>query len=101
MPDIRQRLRSVDVPEREDFTAKTFFRWGSRAVFVGVFLIAVAISFGADAIALALLGSVLVAQMLYVILPMNTIRAKAYRLYTGEAGEDAYEELEDRGGRFR
>ena len=73
----------------------------TRTLFVGVFLIAVAISFGADAIALALLGSVLVAQMLYVILPMNTIRSKAYRLYTGEAGEDAYEELEDRGGRFR
>lgn len=101
MPDIRRRLRSVDLPEREDVTVRTAFRWGSRAVFVGLFLIAVAISFTADAIAVALIGSVLLAQMLYVVLPVNTLREKAHKLYSGEAGEDAYEELEDRGGRFR
>ncbi len=39
--------------------------------------------------------------MLYVVLPMNTIRENAYELYSGEAGEQAYEELEDRGGKFR
>ncbi len=101
MPDIRRRLRSVDLPEREDLTVRTAFRWGSRAVFVILFVIALTLSFGADAIAFALLGSVLLAQMLYVVLPMDSIRARAYRLWTGEAGEDAYEELEERGGRFR
>lgn len=101
MPDIRRRLRSVELPDRGDFTVKTLFRLSSRALFVGLFLVAVAISFGADAIALALLGSVLVAQMLYVVLPVKGIRERAYRLWTGEAGEDAYEELEDRGGGLR
>lgn len=101
MPDLRRRLRSVDPPSREDLTVKTLFRWSSRALFVFVFLLAVALSFGADAIAFALLGSVLLAQMLYVVLPVESIRARAYRLWSGEAGEDAYEELEGRGGRFR
>jgi len=82
-------------------TIRTAFRWGSRAVFIGVFLVAVILSFAADAIAVALLASVLLAQMLYVVLPMNTIREKAYRLYSGEAGEQAYEELEERGERLR
>jgi hypothetical protein len=39
--------------------------------------------------------------MLYVVLPVERIRARAYRLWSGEAGEDAYEELEERGGRLR
>jgi len=99
--DVRRRLRSVDLPSREDVTVRSAFRWGSRLVFIGVFLVAVMLSFAADAIAVALLASVLLAQMLYVILPMNTIREKAYGLYSGEAGEQAYEELEDRGGKFR
>ncbi len=101
MPDIRRRLRSVDLPEREDVTVRSAFRWSSRAVFIGLFLVAVALSFTADAIVVALLASVLLAQMLYVVLPMNTIREKAYKMYSGEAGEQAYEELEERGGRFR
>jgi len=101
MPDIRRRLRSVDLPEREDITVRTAFRWGSRAVFILLFLLAVALSFGADAIAFAIIGSVILAQMLYVVLPVESIRARAYRLWSGEAGEDAYEELEERGGRFR
>ena len=56
MPDIRRRLRSVDLPERENFTVRTAFRWGSRAVFVAVFIVAVLISFSADAIAIALIA---------------------------------------------
>jgi hypothetical protein len=101
MPDIRRRLRSVDLPGREEFTLRNAFRWTSRGLFVGVFLLAVSLSFGADAIAFALLGSVLLAQMLYVVLPVERIRARAYRLWSGEAGGDAYEELEERGGRLR
>lgn len=101
MPDIRRRLRSVDLPDRYDLTVKTFFRWGSRALFIGVFLLALILSFGADAMAFALLGTVLVAQMLYVVLPIEGIRQRAFRLWSGEAGEDAYEELEDRGGGLR
>jgi hypothetical protein len=101
MPDIRRRLRSVDVPSRDDFTAKTAFRWASRALFVGLFVLAVLLSFGADALALTILASVLIAQMLYVVLPVRRIRARAYSLWSGEAGEQAYEELEDRGGGLR
>lgn len=101
MPDIRRRLRSIDLPDRQSFTVRNLFRWSSRILFAGVFVIAVSLSFGADAIALALLGSVIVAQMLYVVLPVEVLRKKAYRLYSGEAGEQAYEELEDRGGGLR
>ncbi len=98
MSDFRRRLRSVDLPQREDVTVRTAARWMSRALFVGLFILAVMLSFTADAIAVALIGSVLVAQMLYVVLPVEGIRQRAYRLWTGEAGEDAVEELEDRGG---
>jgi len=82
-------------------TIRSAFRWGSRLLFISVFLVAVALSFAADAIAVALLASVLLAQMLYVVLPMNTVREKAEEFYSGEAGEQAYEELEDRGGNLR
>lgn len=101
MPDIRRRLRSVDLPEREDFTVKTAFRWGSRGLFVALFLVALSLSFTADVLVLALLASVVIAQMLYVVLPVENIRARAYSLWSGEAGEEAYEELEDRGGGLR
>ncbi|WP_154018460.1 hypothetical protein [Halolamina rubra] len=51
MTDVRRRLRSVDLPSRGDVTVRSAFRWGSRLLFIGVFLVAVMLSFAADAIA--------------------------------------------------
>ena len=101
MPDIRRRLRSVDVPDRSSFTLKNAAGWASRGVFVLLLVAGVMLSLSADMIALTVIASVLVAQMLYVILPIRRIRARARMLWTGEAGEEAYENLEERGGRFR
>jgi hypothetical protein len=101
MPDIRRRLRSIDLPDRDDINGRTFFRWGSQALFALLFIVALSLSFGADVLAFALLGTILVGQMLYVVLPMERIRGRVRRLASGEAGEDVYEELEDRGGGLR
>lgn len=70
-------------------------------LFFGVLVALVAVSLSADIVAIGILAGVMVSQMLYVILPMDRIRASARRLYTGEAGEEVYEDLENRGGRLR
>lgn len=98
MPDLRRRLRSVDPPGREDVTLRNAFRLTSIVLFFGVMFVLVSISLTSDIVVVAVLAGVFLAQMLYVILPMDRIRGKARALWTGEAGEDVYEELEDRGG---
>jgi hypothetical protein len=101
MPDIRRRLRSAQLPDREDIGPRLVFRWSAMGVFFVAMVALLIISVTADIVLLGILAATLLSQMLYVILPMENIRAKARRLYTGEAGEDAYEQLEERGGRFR
>lgn len=101
MPDLRSRLRSADLPSRDQVTARSAFRVGSMAMFFVVLVGLVALSITADVIVLGILAGVLVSQMLYVILPMRKIRAKARGLYTGEAGESVYDEIEERGGKLR
>lgn len=96
MTDLRRRLRSVDLPDRDDFGARTAARWAARFVFIGVFLVAVGLSISADMVFVAIGASVLVAQMLFVVLPMNRIRARVRRYWTGEAGEEVVDELEAR-----
>lgn len=98
MPDLRRSLRSVDLPGREDVTLRNAFRLTSIALFFGTAAMLVLVSITADIFLIALFTGVLLSQMLYVILPMDRIRGKARALWTGEAGEEAYEELEDRGG---
>lgn len=101
MPDLRRRLRSVELPSRDDLTGRKLAGLASRVLFVVLLIAAVAISLSADIIAVAILASVLVAQMLYVLFPMDEIRGKARSLWTGEAGEEAYEELEEGTNRIR
>lgn len=98
MPDLRRRLRSVDPPGREDVTVRNVFRAGSIALFFLVAAALVFVSLTADIFLVVLLSGVLLSQMLWVLLPMRRIRARARALWTGEAGEEVYEELEDRGG---
>lgn len=98
MPDLRRSLRSVDTPSREDITLRNTFRLTSIVVFFAVMVVLIALSLTADVVLVTILAGLLVSQMLYVILPMDRVRAKARALWTGEAGEEAYEELEDRGG---
>lgn len=71
-------------------------RWAARFLFVAVFLVALILSISADMIFVAIGASVLVAQMLFVALPMDRVRARARRYWTGEAGEDVVDELEAR-----
>ncbi|WP_324662408.1 hypothetical protein [Haloarcula sediminis] len=99
--DLRSRLRSAEVPSREDFTLRRAFSAASVLLFAVLFLLLVALSLGADIFLVSVLASVAVAQLLMVVLPVQRIRAKARALYTGKAGEEVYEELEERGGRFR
>lgn len=96
MTDLRRRLRSVKVPDREEFGARLLARWMARFLFVAAFLFAVALSISADMVFVAIGASVLVAQMLFVVLPMTRIRARVRRYWTGEAGEDVVDELEAR-----
>ncbi len=84
------------MPEREEFGARMLARWGARLLFVAAFLLALALSISADMVFVAIGASVLVAQMLIVVLPMNRIRARVRRYWTGEAGEDVVDELEAR-----
>ena len=101
MPDLRSRLRSADLPSRDQVTARSAFRIGSMVLFFVVLATLVAVSLAADMVVIAILAGVLVSQMLYVILPMHEIRTRARTLWTGEAGESVYDELEEPGGRFR
>ena len=96
MTDPRRRLRSIEVPTREELGPRLAARWLARVLFVGLFLFAVALSISADVILVAIGASVLVAQMVIVVLPIERLRARARRLWTGEAGEDVVEGLEDR-----
>lgn len=96
--DLRQWFRSADLPDREDVNGKTAFRLLSMAVFFGLLFGLVAVSISADIVFIAILAGVLVSQMLWVILPMKKIRARARRLFTGEAGEDLYDDLDERRG---
>lgn len=101
MPDLRQRLRSTSLPGRGALSLQNGFRLASMLLFFAVMIALILVSVTADIILVAILASVLVAQMLHVLLPMERIRAKARTLYTGEAGEDVYDELDDRGGRLK
>lgn len=98
MPDLRQRFRSVSLPGRDAVTARNGFKAASAMLFFGVLLALILVSVTADIVLVAILAGVLVSQMLYVLLPMQRIRKKAATLYTGKAGEEFYDELEDRGG---
>lgn len=101
MPDLRQRFRSVSVPGRDSLTARNGFKAASALLFFTALAGLILVSVTADMVLIAVLAGVLVSQMLYVLLPMKRIRAKAATLYTGKAGEEVYDELEDRGGGLR
>jgi hypothetical protein len=98
MPDLRRTLRSVDTPGREDVTLRNTFRLLSMLVFFLMMGALVVLSLSSDVVLVTILAGVLLAQMLYILLPMDRIRARARMFWTGEAGEEVYEELEDRGG---
>lgn len=103
MPDIRRRLRSVDVPDRGSVSVRSVFRVGSRIFFLVVLAVGIFITISADIFLVTILASVIVVQALYVVLPIDNIRSRFERLYTGDAGDDVYEELDDRrdgGGRL-
>lgn len=82
-------------------TLRSAFRFASMLVFFGLLGALILFSITADIILLGILAGVIVSQMLYVILPMQDIRARAKKLYSGEAGEAVYEDLEERGGKLR
>lgn len=96
--DLRSLFRSVDAPDRENVTLRNAFKLLSMVAFFAVAAVLLSISLTSDIVVMAILAGVFLSQMLYVILPMETIRARARRLWTGEAGAEAYDELEDRGG---
>lgn len=104
MPDIRRRLRSADLPDRDSVSARSVFRVGSRLFFVLVLAVGVFITITADIFLVTILATMIVVQALYVVLPIEDIRNRFRRLYTGDAGDDVYEELDERregGGRLR
>lgn len=98
MPDLRRWFRSVDPPGKEDINARTAFRFGSTVLFFALLIAFVALSVSADMVAIAILASVIVSQMLWVLLPVDDIRDKARMLATGEAGDEVFEELDERRG---
>lgn len=104
MPDLRRRIRSADTPTRADISIRSVFRWTSRVAFLALLAFGILLTVTADMILLTIVGSIFVVQALYAILPVKGIRARFRRLYTGQTGEDVYEEIDDRrdgGGRFR
>lgn len=98
MPDPRRLLRSIDPPGREAVTLRNAFRAGSVALFFVLMGALILVSLTADIVLAAILAAAVLSQMLWVILPKERIQARARALWTGEAGENAYEEIEDRGG---
>lgn len=91
--DLRRRFRSLgDGIDTGSLTVRNAFRVGSMATFwvLLVGLLAVSVAKSSPVLA-AVVASVLLTQMLYVFFPKDRVRDRFNSLFTGEAGEDAYE----------
>lgn len=92
---LRSWLRGTDLPERDDFTLRAAFAWASRLLFFAVMGILVLLSMAADgALAVAAITAIL-AQLLYIVLPVTKIRNTGNALLSGNAGRETYDELEE------
>ncbi len=96
--DLRRHLRSAELPEKADLSLRLTARLGARILFVATLVSLIGLSVGAEMTGIAVGASVLVAQLLYVILPVDRIRSRARFFATGEAGDAFVDEVEDRGG---
>jgi len=96
--DLRRRLRSADLPSKADMSLRFTARIGARIIFIAIVAFLLTLSVAAEITAVGVGASVLVAQMLFVVLPVDKIRAKAKFLATGEAGDAFVDEVENRGG---
>lgn len=96
--DATERVEDVD-------PGRLVARLLAKILFVVLAVGALLVSLRVDIIAVTILASVVLAQALYVILPIHDIRDFFAGLWTGEAGEDAYEDARDgssrTGGRVR
>lgn len=96
--DLRRCLRSADLPTKANMSARYTARMAARFLFIAGLATLISLSVTAEITGIAVGASVLVAQMLYVILPVQRIRAKARYFATGEAGDAFVDEVEERGG---
>lgn len=95
MPDLRERLRGRG-PVNTEFSGARLARLASKALFVLLFFIVLAVSAAADSIIVAaLIAGPAVSAFVYVVLPIEQMRDRADWLWRGDAGEEAYDEAAD------
>ncbi|MFC4553545.1 MULTISPECIES: hypothetical protein [Halorussus] len=80
--------------DRDVFSGRSIAKGVSIGLFFALVLVFLVLSVAANSVVIVVFAGVILSQFLYVVLPIQRIRGKAHRLWTGEAGEDAYEDAQ-------
>lgn len=94
--DLRRMLRGSGGPS-PDISGRTIARSVSKLLFIAVLAGLLIIATATDHIVVALGLMAILSQFFRIVLPVETIREKGEWLWTGKAGEEAYEEAADVG----
>lgn len=100
MLDLREAISGTSSPDPDvdpDESARTLAGIASKLVFVALLIILAIAAASAGPVVGAIVIAPLVGSLVYVLLPIEAMRARADWLRRGDAGEDAYDYMKKRG----